>query len=340
MTLTGKIKWLREEAIDLFDFVRAYITFAFRPNYVRRKWVGSDDLAGATRVVVFNHFDKRGIVHDYVLYYLQELRRAGFTVIFTSNSPRFPTASVERLTPLVAVILWRSNVGYDFGAFKDGVAQIPDVTKLDQLLITNDSIYGPVQDLAEVIANADPRQGDVWGITDCWARYYHLQSYFLLFHPRALQNPAFSRFWRRLPYFRRKEWVVQYGEVGLTQSMMKYGLECRALYPYRAMVARVSGSIETYLETADPKADSVRYRYLEMVNRFLREGVTLNQTHFFWDELLVTSRCPFIKRDLLQRNPIGVPYLQHWERMLGEISSYDTRLIVRHLEYSMQNRVY
>ncbi len=340
MRLRNKIRWLYEEMVDLFDFIRAYMLYIFKPNYIRRKWDGESTLSGARRVAVFNHFDKRGVVHDYVLHYLSELQRAGFTIVFTSNSPRFPKASVERLSPLVARILWRANVGYDFGAFKDGIAQIPDVNGLEMLLVTNDSIYGPVQDLGEIIGNADPAAADVWGITDCWSRLFHLQSYFVLFHPRALQDPAFRRFWRWLPYFRRKEWVIRYGEIGLTQYLMKYGLRCQALYPYRAMVARVSGPIETYLDKTDPKDDPIRYRYLEMIGRFLREGVALNQTHFFWDELLVTSRCPFIKRDLLQRNPVGIPYLQYWETLLKDVSSYDARLIVKHLEYSMRNRVY
>ncbi|MFV3126352.1 rhamnan synthesis F family protein [Niveispirillum sp. KHB5.9] len=325
---------------DYADFFRAYIAIPFKPNYIRRKWDGAYALGEAKRVAVFNHFDKRGAIHDYVLYYLTELKRAGFTIVFTSNSPRFPEASVERLRPLVARILWRSNVGYDFGAFKDGIAQVPDVTALDMLLVTNDSIYGPLQDLGREIGRADAGQADIWGITDCWSHYFHLQSYFVLFHAQALRDQAFTRFWSRLPYFRNKYWVVKYGEIGLTQFFMRHGLRCQALFPYREMVARVSSRIETYLLETKPEKDPVRYRYLEMLSRFLREGVALNQTHYFWDELLVTMRCPFIKRDLLQRNPVAIPFLHHWEALLKEVSPYDGKLIVKHLEHSMRNRVY
>ncbi|MBP7335241.1 rhamnan synthesis F family protein [Niveispirillum sp.] len=299
-----------------------------------------DDLGSAKRVVVFNHFDNKGVIHDYVIYYLQELKRAGFTVVFTSNSPRFPKASVETLKPLVARILWRSNVGYDFGAFKDGIAQVPDLSALDMLLVTNDSIYGPLQDLVEIIDRADPAKADIWGITDCWSHYFHLQSYFVLFHPKVLKDRTFRHFWGRLPYFRNKHWVVKYGEIGLTQFFLRHGLRCQALFPYRALVASVSPRIEAYLLETKPEKDPVRYRYLEMMGRFLREGVALNQTHFFWDELLVSARCPFIKRDLLQRNPVGIPFLQHWETLMQDVSSYDSKLIVKHLEHSMRNRVY
>ncbi len=340
MAIKHKIERLWSESLDYIDFARAYAILPIRPNYIRRKWEGADDISRARRVAVFNHFDKKGLIHDYVLFYVKELKRAGFTVVFTSNSPKFPQASVDKLTPFVGRILWRRNVGYDFGAFKDGIAQVPDISALDMLLVTNDSIYGPLQDLREVIEKADPEEADIWGITDCWSHYYHLQSYFVLFHPQALQSAAFKRFWRYLPYYRNKHWVIKYGEIGLTQFFLRRGLRCQALFPYRAMIANVAPRIEAYLEETDPEKDAVRYRYLEMIARFLREGVALNQTHFFWDELLVTARCPFIKRDLLQRNPIAIPYLHHWEQLMKDVSSYDGKLIVNHLEHSMRNRVY
>lgn len=340
MALSHKLNRLWNEVSDYVDFTRAYATMPFRPNYIRRKWEGDDNLANARRVAVFNHFDKKGVVHDYVLYHLRELKRVGFTIVFTSNSPKFPQANIELLKPLVGRILWRRNVGYDFGAFKDGIAQVPDVQALEMLLVTNDSIYGPLQDLGEIIAKADLDKADIWGITDCWSHYYHLQSYFVLFHPRALRAAAFKRFWGRLPYYRHKHWVVKYGEIGLTQFFLRHGLRCQALFPYRTMVASVAPRIEAYLLETKPEKDPVRYRYLEMLARFLREGVALNQTHFFWDELLVTARCPFIKRDLLQHNPIAIPFLHHWEILMNEVSPYDGELIIKHLERSMRNRVY
>jgi lipopolysaccharide biosynthesis protein len=47
---------------------------------------------------------------------------------------------------------------------------------------------------------------------------------------------------------------------------------------------------------------------------------------------------PFIKRDLLQKNPVSIPYLARWPEVIGSVSDYDTDLIVRHLETSLKNR--
>jgi hypothetical protein len=328
------------ESVDIFDYMRTHTTAIIKPSYIRRRWTGNTPLENARRVVVFNHFDKRGIIHEYVEFYLRELRRAGFTIVFTSNSPRFPDKSVEILKPLVAVILWRRNVGYDFGAFKDGIAEIPMPETLDMLLITNDSMYGPLQDLNEIIARANPNEADLWGITDCWDGRFHLQSYFLLFHPQAIRSPAFKGFWDRLPYFRRKRWVVRYGEIGLTPFFLSQGVRCKALFPYRQLISSMAPKLDAFLATRQEDTDPVRRRYAEMLAQCLRNGVPLNQTHFFWDQLVAVARCPFIKRDLLQHNPMAIPYLHKWEQVIDQVSTYDSEMIIKHLQSTMRNKVY
>lgn len=340
MAIIRKIGRLWTNIVDFYDYGRAQGTFLFKPNHIRRSWDGQVGLDGAKRVTVFNHFDLHGVVHDYVEYYIKALKRAGFAVIFASNSPKFPAESVEKLLPLVAKIIWRANIGYDFGAFKDGIAAIPDVKALDMLLVTNDSMYGPLHDLTEIINAATAEDADVWGVTDCWDRQFHLQSYFLLFHPTALNSTAFRKFWTRLPYYQRKRWVIRYGEIGLTPYLQGHGLRCKALIPYREVVADLAPRIESYLEQTNPDEDLIRRRYLEGIARAIRDGVPLNQTHFFWDHLLGPARCPFIKRDLLQHNPMAIPFLHHWQKVMAANTAYDSGLIVRHLERTMKNRVY
>ncbi|MEI9984370.1 MAG: hypothetical protein WDN69_14865 [Aliidongia sp.] len=63
--------------------------------------------------------------------------------------------------------------------WRDGILEIPDLTALQQLLITNDSVFGPLQRfLASVLERFDAARGDVWGITESSIPATHLQSYF------------------------------------------------------------------------------------------------------------------------------------------------------------------
>ena len=179
------------------------------------------DLKTATRVAIFSHFDRHGRVHEFVHFYLQEIARAGYTLIFVSSAPTLRPEDLVRLTPLCGLILRRKNVGFDFGNFKDAIARIPDLGRLDSLLLANDSVYGPFHPLAPLIERMDPTAGDVWSMTDNWTWRFHLQTYFVLFGRRALESEAFRRFWRRVRYLQAKTAVVMWYEVGLTQAMIR-----------------------------------------------------------------------------------------------------------------------
>lgn len=296
-------------------------------NHVRATWPGVDPNAGATSEAVYLHFDRRGVVHDYVLAQLRELAATGFRVTFVSNAPQFPADNIARLAPLCRQIVWRRNVGHDFGGYKDGIRAVGDLGRLDRLLLMNDSVYGPFRPLAEVLA-AVPADADVWGITDSFEFWYHVQSYFLLFRKGALAVPAFDAFWRRLPYVNRRKWIVRYGEVRLTQLLARAKLRVRVLNPYWD----VAGAILAQLENGTCLPVPGYEPFFEALQVNLAQRRPLNPTHYFCETLLTDFRCPFLKRDLVIANPAGSPLAQRWPQVLGRIGSYDLDLIRRHLQ--------
>jgi lipopolysaccharide biosynthesis protein len=273
-----------------------------------------------------------------VHFYLQEIAKAGYTLIFVTSAPTLRPADLARLTPLCGLILRRKNVGFDFGNFKDAIARIPDLGRLDSLLLTNDSVYGPFHPLAPLIERMDPTAGDVWSMTDNWMWRFHLQTYFVLFRRRALDSDAFRRFWRDVRYLQAKTAVVTWCEFGLTRAMIRGGLRCRALYPHRAVAHAMTEAHAASKGEDEIKLSQPRRRFVEMVVDAIDAGVPLNLTHFLWDFLILERGCPFVKRDLLQRNPSRVPGLQRWEAVIRSVSRYDTDLIARHLEESVRDR--
>src|SRR5262245_8436317 len=107
---------IKREARRVYGFASFLRSFTHRQSsYVRQRWPGALDLDAASRVAVFAHFDRHGVVHDFVLHYLGEIARAGFTTVFVSNAPRLRPDSLERLAPLCGAILLRHNLGLDFG---------------------------------------------------------------------------------------------------------------------------------------------------------------------------------------------------------------------------------
>lgn len=302
-----------------------------RAPRIRRQWQGERSLVAAKKVAVLVHFDRHGRFLSYFRYLLGALDRAGFAVIVVSNSRHLDPEGVAELLPHCAAIVHRQNVGYDFGAWRDGLSLIADTRKLERLILSNDSVFGPLQDLAGVIERCDPQRADVWGVTDSYHHRYHLQSYFLVFNRRALESKAFSKFWKSMRYIGNKTVVVFKYEVGMSQALLRGGLRLRALHPYPQLVQDV---VLSNLENP-PESE-----YFERLLNGVNAGVPLNPAHFFWEHLITIARCPFIKRDLLESNPVGIPLLSTWRRAIASSSEYPIELIDEYLQVATRDRVF
>lgn len=206
-----------------------------RPT-IRSLLPGAHPLEGAADLAILVTFDKTGRVHDYLIHQMDALTRAGRTVILVSNSPVFPVREQEKAARHCALVAWRHNHGYDFGAWRDGLMLAPDYDRLDSVIFANDSVYGPFQPLKPMLDRMKPDEADVWGLTDSWDTRWHLQSYFILYHRRALQHPDVRTMWRQWKHVNSKSWVIRNREIGLTAVLHKAGLNCAALFPYRDLV--------------------------------------------------------------------------------------------------------
>jgi lipopolysaccharide biosynthesis protein len=310
----------------------------FRHSYVIERWEGDRSLSGARRIAVFVHYDRRGRVHDYVTHYLTTLVKAGFEIVFVSNSPRNFRRDLPTIRPFCGLVLRRKNIGYDFGGYKDGLFAIPNLAELDELIFANDSAYGPFCDLAPMLSRCDDSAA-IWGITDSWDTRFHLQSYFLLFKKTALTHPRMLAFWRRMRYFQSKRWIVSKYEVGLTQEAIRFGLRCAALFPQRRVVEALTSAVLNQKVLQREDISDQHRAYLQRVYDAVDHGSPLNTTHFFWDYLITDLGCPFLKRELLAVNPMGVPFLSQWQTIIERTTGYNADLILRHLEATMRDRV-
>jgi lipopolysaccharide biosynthesis protein len=321
----------------LFDFLRVPVAWLQRNrNFVTATHVGGRSLTEAKNVAVFVHFDRRGEIHDYVLFYLRALLDVGFDILFVSNGPSLTPAALTRVSPLCVTVLCRKNVGYDFGAYREGLRLLGNLSRFQQVLLANDSVYGPLFDLRTILSRCND-EASVWGMTDGWSHRYHLQSYFLLIGQEALRAPRFMRFWNSLLPMQSKGWTIRRYEIGFTQTMLRAGLKCKALFPYRQAAADIAHAYNAG-EFSDQTLEPHMQSFFEKVFRRVERGAPVNPMHEFWDHMIGGLRCPFIKRELLARNPARIPHVYLWERLIRSTSPYDTDLIVRHLQIVARDR--
>ncbi|WP_244876895.1 rhamnan synthesis F family protein [Acidocella facilis] len=281
-------------------------------------------IALGPRVVLFMHYDGRGGVRAQVFSYLRALRASGRDVVFVSNAGKLNEVAQAELREICAGIILRRNVGYDFGAWRDAIDRLGlPRAETEEVILANDSVFGPLLPLGDVLRRLDYTRADIWGLTESWQLRYHLQSYFLAFGPAALRAKAWRKFWNSVRPVPAKPFIVHRYEVGITQAMMKGGLLCAALWPYETLTKMVSFEVLKALVAdeqdgnfVDP-VNAARLSQVRNIRDNIARRVAMNPTSDLWRQLLLTG-FPFIKRELLRDNPSKVQDVGDWKDVVRD----------------------
>jgi hypothetical protein len=175
----------------------------------------------------------------------------------------------------------------------------------------------------------------MWSITDSWQISFHLQSYFLAFGRRAIESGVLGDFMDTYRYPLLKKHIIAFGEIALTRHFLTRGFSAAAVHSYNGLVSKFHEGFEKRLESlmTDPVVVAARRwnpSYLPPEARSLlkrlsaiRSGKALNPCHDFWEEL-VDSGSPFLKRELLVEDPVGVTDALGIGRFLARINDVDS----------------
>ena len=323
-----------------------------RPSARRRfRWPTAKDRSIAAgvvaaarhgRVAIAAMYMPAGRLWAYQRLLLGAMRDLGFRVILVHNSEDAAAAIEKEAAGVTDVCIGRPNEGMDFGAWQLGIAALQGrLDALDELVLFNDSVFGPLSPLERVFDRMASRETDFWGITDSWAHAYHLQSYFLVFRKRALAHPAFRSFWERYANPMQKDRVIAAGEIGLSQTLLNAGLTPAALCPYADLASQTLEMIRPRLaelkkvlvqreSTVSDAFDLMTQRTFDFYNYVVTQiaaGVPLNPSAYFWEALITTFAAPFFKRELALRNPAGDPNPQLMTDTLTRVSNFPVEFI-------------
>lgn len=153
------------------------------------------------RLCVFAHWDKDNIIDDYVIYYLKALKEVCETIIFVSDC-NLDSNETNKLDNIANFVLAQKHGEYDFGSYKRGfLFAIEKGLQFEELLLVNDSCYGPFYPLKPIFEKMGNKKCDFWGMTQnsygikrtskgvvfCYKP--HIQTYFVL-----LRQPTFTTF--------------------------------------------------------------------------------------------------------------------------------------------------
>ncbi len=175
------------------------------------------------RISLIAGYDSKGVIHDYVVHLARCLSRISEVYYFCDNG--LAEGEGAKLEGLATICGARRHGRYDFGSWGEMIDQIgwEAIARFDELVLVNDSCYGPFYDLSLVFERMNSRRCDFWSMTGSREIAFHLQSYFLVFRWPVLADADFRNFWSNISKEYSYEHVVIKYEVGLSRLLLQNG---------------------------------------------------------------------------------------------------------------------
>lgn len=135
------------------------------------------------------------------------------------------------------IVIRKPNVGYDFGSWALAMRVFPQLRTRRYVLLTNDSLVGPFESLADIVGDFEQSRGDVWSATNTTQFFPHIQSFFMGFHSGVLNDPAVRNFWFSLRVETDKQRIIGKYELGLSRLLFGEGFAVTSCFASERVVA-------------------------------------------------------------------------------------------------------
>lgn len=175
---------------------------------------------------VFVFFDKQGIVDEYAEFILKELGECVNRLIIVVNGEITKEGS-DILRKYSSELIIRDNCGLDAGAYADVFVEYlgaDQIRCLDELVLCNDTFYGPFIKLKTIFNEMRGRNLDFWGI-DIIERDFlsYIITYFCVFEKKALENNELYEYFSKYIYrkINNRSDAFALFEVGLYNNFVK-----------------------------------------------------------------------------------------------------------------------
>lgn len=163
------------------------------------------------RLGIVAFYQKDGNVDEYFLFLLQELKKCLDLLVVICNGIVSEDAE-KRMLQYADEVYKRANQGYDAAAFKEGMLLFlgKDVVKqYDEIVLCNDTFFGPFVSFDEMFAEMECRGKDFWGLSaqpesiDFWTGTSRIipafiQTFFLVIGSELLHDERFWSYWENL----------------------------------------------------------------------------------------------------------------------------------------------
>lgn len=257
------------------------------------------------RIAFFAHYDPDGLIADYVVRYLDGLYELGIEEVYFCSDSEIELKEQIKLPERTKFVKGSRHGEYDFGSWKRCLLAFEheqgtrDLHEFDELVLCNDSCYGPLFSLRAMFETMRNKDCDFWGVTQVEFSEKYYPSFFLVMRSSVLAAPFFIRFLKSIEPFTEKRLYCQKYEEGLYRLLKKKG--------YRGAC------------------------YLAQHNHLCHSSAQALTPAIFEQGL------PFIRVMVARINPRGIAHLGEKIKEACETYEYPVALIQTHLERTTPN---
>lgn len=267
------------------------------------------------RAGIFLFYDPEGKVDDYILGCLGSLQEHMDYLLVVSNSPLDET-NRKRLESVSSEVMERKNVGYDVGAYRDGLRHLgwDHMGDYDELVLFNYTFFAPIHPWASLFERTDKWDTDFWGITE---------------HDEVRPHPFLPKL--VMPRHIQSHWIAVRASLSTTKDWRTYWEDMPPIESY-------NDSIQWHESRFTGYFNALGYRHEVAYN--VDDYPSANPV-FDNANLLLQDGCPILKRRNLFHNPlhldrfaiIGADMLEQ-----ARLAGYDTDLILSNLARTSKPR--
>ncbi|TFH07359.1 MAG: hypothetical protein E4H07_09205, partial [Nitrosomonadales bacterium] len=171
--------------------------------------------------------------------------------------------------------------------WKTGLERYQHFNAHTALLLANDSVFGPVFSIKDIIKRLEIYDADIVGMTDSFMMHPHLQSFFIYCKKNAVLSEEFRRFFHGVTVLGNKEAIIREYEIGFSR-LMTQKFRVAALYPLETIMAKI-------------RRHAAEGKYHEAESRsYLKHIQAIDPVRHLWRFYVTEYKFLFINKNLIK----------------------------------------
>lgn len=187
------------------------------------------------RVAVYIFYDEDGIVDEYVKFFINELKTVADAIIVLVNGD-LNQEGKRYFEENAAFLFQRENTGYEMYALESLFLEKMDRDywhSFDEMIICNDSFYGPFIPLREIFKKMESSESDYWGLARGTQTFFveFIASFFVVYRKRIIEEDWIIKYFQENKKYAVRNFseVMALYEIGLFYYLKNRGFQSDAV---------------------------------------------------------------------------------------------------------------